>query len=143
MTVRLTPTESDTTPPPPVPAPPLRGDSSVTAPDAPTEGPVDPPPGDPAPASDAGPAADSRRAVRESRRQRRRTAWLCAAVVAACLALTIVVVMLARDRPAAPPSALAPASHGRPLLVPAATLDRAVRPTVPTHGAPAPEGGNP
>ena len=45
-------------------------------------------------------SSDSRIALREARRQRRRIAWLCAAVVAVCLGLTIVVVSLARTRPA-------------------------------------------
>ena len=47
-------------------------------------------------------AGDSRIAHREARRQRRRTAWWCAAFVAVCLGLTIVVVSLARTRPAPP-----------------------------------------
>jgi hypothetical protein len=54
---------------------------------------------------------DGRRALREARRTRRRTAWLCAAVVALCLALTIAVVSLARYRPVPPPAMVASASQ--------------------------------
>jgi hypothetical protein len=89
--------------------------------------------------------AETRQAIRDARRRRRRTAWVCAAVVALCLALTIVVVTLARERPVVPSASLA-ATTGRsphPDLVPAATLDRAVRSTVPSRDAPASEGGNP
>jgi len=145
MTVRLTPTESDT-PPPPVPSPPQPTVLPVTMP---REGPrasaggVEADPGDTLDTADPGAAdpgaadpdtthgtadtpgtvdrtvlspavgpgepvatGEGRRALREARRQRRRTTWLCAAVVAVCLALTIVVVILARDRPAATPGVL-------------------------------------
>ena len=135
MTVRLVPSESDSSPTPP-----------VAAPTAPREPPA-PPPGSTPPSTDAGTTApvarvaaapagtdgvagtvaaapagtepapagavepdtapgvpdpvttESRVALREARRARRRTAWLCAAVVALALALTIVVVSLARIRP--------------------------------------------
>jgi hypothetical protein len=153
MTVRLTPTESDISPQSQVPVPPDPADVQVTAapPDAPvpvgaTGAPVpDAPDGPVRDDGGDGRAAETRRAIREARRQRRRTAWLCAAVVAACLALTIVVVSLARERPVAPPASLAATagSSARPDLVPVPTLDRAVRPTVPSRGAPASEGGNP
>jgi len=90
MTVRLTPTESD----------------GVPEPHAASAGSPEPHAGDPPSTSDAahieadGPdPGDSRRALRESRRQRRRTAWVCAVVVALCLALTIAVVTMARYRP--------------------------------------------
>ncbi|MGP0110845.1 MAG: hypothetical protein ACLPR9_18660 [Acidimicrobiales bacterium] len=121
MTVRMTPTESGTTPRPPDPHPPVPGDA---------------PPG---PSPDR-PRTDGRRALREVRRQRRRLSVLCAVVVAVCLALTILVVDLARNRAAGPQGvgpalALLPATH--PRFVP---LD----PQPPeTHGAAAPEGADP
>jgi hypothetical protein len=91
--------------------------------------------------------AESRRALREARRQRRRAMWLCGAVVALCLALTIVVVTLARYRPLGSSSALsAPAavpSATVPSPAPAPTVDRSTSPAAPFRGAPAPEGGTP
>ena len=128
MTVRLTPTES-APPPRPVATTPHPHDAGIL------------------------PAAESRQELREARRLRRRTAWLCAAIVALCLALTIVAVSLARYRPVGPPAALA--ASGVPALVtgrtdpvpPAATAapvaDRTASAPVPSRGAPAPEGGNP
>ncbi len=70
----------------------------------------------PAAASSAGAGADGgRRAAREARRHRRRVAWACVAVVAACLIATVLVLGVARDRrppgPTALPSALVPAHH--------------------------------
>jgi len=164
MTVRLTPTESDTTPPPQVPAPPNPSDVQVTtgSPEAPATAvptvqdvsdvsvPSDAPDVAHGPAlsdSPEGPdregSAETRQAIREARRRRRRTAWLCAAVVAVALALTIVVVSLARVRPVTPSASLATttATSGRPVRVPTATLDRSSRPIVPSRGATASEGG--
>ncbi len=124
MTVRLTPTESETSPPQNAPAP-------------------------PEPSADGG----SRLALREARRQRRRTAWLCAAIVALCLGLTIVTVMLARYRPLTPSAALAlpvvprvvagPPDPVPPAATAAPVADRTASAPVPSRGAPAPEGGNP
>ena len=128
MTVRLTPIESDSTPTAPVPAPPHLPDVPVTspasAPGAPTSG---------------GTPPDSRIAVREARRTRRRTAWLCAAVVAAALALTIVVVILARDRPL-PAASAATVTLSAPSATPHGST---ALPLGPSPGAAAPEGGNP
>ena len=76
---------------------------------------------------------ESRVALREARRARRRTAWLCAAVVALALALTIVVVSLARIRPIPQSSAAVTTAVTVHILVP----------SVPTPGATAPEGGTP
>ena len=76
---------------------------------------------------------DSRVALREARRVRRRTAWLCVAVVAVALALTIVVVSLARIRPIPQSSAAVTTAVTVHILVP----------SVPTPGATAPEGGTP
>jgi hypothetical protein len=162
MTVRLTPTESDNSPPPQVPSqpePPDAHQASGGVPASPAtradtvaepaagDGPTDgtPPPGDVGP---PGPG-DGRRALREARSQRRRTAWLCAAVVALCLALTIVVVTLARYRPAGPPTGVVtaaltsspyPTSHASTTT---SGVDRTPRPARPSLGAAAPEGGNP
>ena len=61
------------------------------------------PPGAPGPTV----PADTRRELRESRRQRRRTLWLCAGVLAVCLGLTVATVELARSRPVAPAGAAA------------------------------------
>jgi hypothetical protein len=165
MTVRLTPTESDTPPLPQVPAPPDPGDIRVTPQgvnipgDIPTEGNGEvasgPIPGQTPVAEDAPPgppkyagspvAADGRRALREARRQRRRAMWLCAAFVALCLALTIVVVTLARYRPVGPSSALTVTTTVPSAVVPtpAPVVDRVPASTVPSRGAPASEGGNP
>ncbi len=96
MTVRMTPTEPDGAEPDGVQSDGAEPDgaepdgAAASMADTPTEAPED---------SDSGASGDSRRVLRESRRQRRRTAWLCAAVVALCLALTIAVVSLARYRP--------------------------------------------
>jgi len=186
MTVRLTPSESDSSPSAPVAAPPTSSELQVTtsaptpasapdastpdAPDAPDAsdasdtahvGPgavepsamVAPGPGtalpdladvDPVDAAPpvSGPAApDSRVTLREARRARRRTAWLCAAVVALALALTIVVVSLARSRPV--PQSSAP--MGTPVTARMLAARPPVRPAppVPFPGAHAPEGGTP
>jgi len=165
MTVRLTPTESDSPPPPQVPASPTPGDVRVpnravddplstltasAAPDRPTDGdttaPEAPPPAggpgsDPSGAHESPAAVEGRRSLREARRQRRRAMWLCAAVVALCLALTIVVVMLARYRPVSTSSASA-TSVAHPSVA-APVVDHVLVATSPSRGAPAPEGGTP
>ena len=145
MTVRLTPTESDTPPPQPVTAP---TNATVTGPGA--AGAAQTPD-----ANGTHATSDSRRAIREVRRQRRRTAWLCAAFVALCLGLTIVVVSLARDRPVTPPASVAAAAVVPPgpvltaavpsTAVPSTVVPSTVVPStvVPSRGAPPPEGGNP
>ncbi len=134
MTVRLNPTESDS-PPPQVTAPPegVAPAPGATAGDVPERHDRD---------GRMAPAADSRRSLRESRRQRRRAMWLCAAVVALCLALTIVVVTLARSRPVGPPAAWSATPSA--VVRPAATaVDRVMSAPAPSRGAAAPEGGNP
>ncbi|HEY1465897.1 MAG TPA: hypothetical protein VGF11_02490, partial [Acidimicrobiales bacterium] len=50
------------------------------------------------------PTAVGRRALREARRKRQLTAAVCVVVVAALLAITIMIVGIARDRPATPSS---------------------------------------
>jgi hypothetical protein len=180
MTVRLTPSESDSSPSAPVAAPPTSSELQVTtpasapasAPDASTQdaqdtpdtervgpgavepwatvapGPGTAPPGladiDPVDAAPPVPGPvtpDSRVTLREARRARRRTAWLCAAVVALALALTIVVVSLARSRPV--PQSSAP--MGTPVTARMLAAHPPVRPAppVPFPGAHAPEGGTP
>gem|GEM_PF-934154 len=167
--MRLTPTESHTTPPPQVPAPPdprvvrvtaqgvnlpddvptggTTGDGARVTADpmatsAPDDGgaPLHPADDDGSPAAAAG-----RRALREARRQRRWAMWLCAAVVALCLGLTIVVVTLARYRPLNPSSMPTATATVLPATVrtPAPVLVRVLAKTAPSRGAPAPEGGNP
>ena len=165
MTVRLTPTMSDSTPPPQVPSPPQLSDRTVTdaAGDEPASpaseaSPPDPsspdpsngstgaevPPPDHEGAVDSSPATDSRIALRDARRQRRRTAWLCAAILAVCLGLTIVVVSLARTRPAPSPGAAATSAFASDFAVPSTHAPGSpTLPSQPSPGAPAPEGGNP
>ncbi|HEX7444165.1 MAG TPA: hypothetical protein VF320_09775 [Acidimicrobiales bacterium] len=160
MTVRLTPTESDSTPPPHDPFPSEPTDRAAAAPagdtapnssdDSPDDSTAEAP-GDtsiearsstePAePATGPSGAVDSRVALRDARRRRRRVAWWCAALVAISLALTIVVVSLARNRPAPTPGSVVSSA----LVVPSteATGSTAL-PHDPFPGAPAPEGGNP
>jgi hypothetical protein len=48
---------------------------------------------------ESGDSPDTRRELREARRLRRRTLWLCAGVLALCLGLTALTVDLARSRP--------------------------------------------
>jgi hypothetical protein len=138
MTVRPIPTESDGTAP--IQMPELPDASSVGAESQ------DPTSQHPA-TVDATAIGDGRRALREARRQRRRTAWWCAAVVALCLALTIVVVNLARYRPVTPPAALASASPPHPVSTRTPPLSAPVHSAEPASdpflGAPAPGGGTP
>jgi hypothetical protein len=171
MTVRLTPIESDSTPPQQIPAPPNPSGIRVTTSAAPTlPEPVAAPSTAPSASSGSasespggGPSepvsptsADSRRALREAREHRRRVAWACAAVLALCLALTIVMVTLARYRsvppsgsaavtsPLPPSSSLSATADVSTFHQAAATpVDRTVRSPVPSRGAPVPEGGNP
>ena len=170
MTVRLIPTESDSTPTPQDRVPPRTSDGSPSGsastsaatsgaastaaaddppirPEAGTGGLAASPSSDPMEPAEPGEPGhqvhpgspgdhDSRIALREARRQRRRTAWLCAAVVALCLALTIVVVSLARTRPAPSSGTLsAPSAVSTPVSGSLLSAD-------PHLGAPASEGGN-
>jgi hypothetical protein len=156
--VRLTTTESDSTPSQPLPTPPDPPVDRVTnpvisgIPDL-VPAPVDafPAPTAVSPSGLESPAgADSRRALREARVHRRRIAWLSVAVVSLCLALTIVSVTLARYRTAGPSDSITTSTvstvHSAPPTVNpprAALVDRSLRSPVPSRGAPAPEGGNP
>jgi hypothetical protein len=60
------------------------------------------------------PTAVGRRALREARRKRQLTAAVCVVVVAALLAITIMIVGIARDRPATPSSSGVAAGSGLP-----------------------------
>ncbi len=119
MTVRLIPTESGSATTARVPIQTDSSDETVTVPArVPMPGPPNPgttraettgttgatDPADPDPAAVDPPAA-GRRALRQARSQRRRTALLCAVVLFVCFALTLLIVGLARDR-AAPPAAV-------------------------------------
>jgi hypothetical protein len=155
MTVRLTPTESDNNPPPQVLLSPEPCDVTVTPPaadppgapseDASTDETADLPDGPPAAGQGCtGPGGgDSRITLREARRQRRRVAWLCVAVVVISLGLTIVVVSLARSRPAPSAGVVAPSSITALVVPSTPTLGSTSPPSYPHPGAPAPEGGKP
>jgi hypothetical protein len=64
------------------------------------------------------PTAVGRRALREARRKRQLTAAVCVAVILALLAVTIMIVGIARDRPATPSSSGVATSSGRPGSIP-------------------------
>jgi hypothetical protein len=64
------------------------------------------------------PTAVGRRALREARRKRQLTAALCVVVVVALLAITIMIVGFARDRPATPSSSGLAVSSGLPGSIP-------------------------
>jgi hypothetical protein len=130
MTVRMTQSKSGTTPPStsPYPARPsghpdlseLAGTELASPPEDPSVDPelVVPVESDPGPGPDAAdlppPAADhaSRteglRAVRAERHRRRVLSLACAALVAACLVITILIVGLARTRSSGPSAARTP-----------------------------------
>lgn len=61
-----------------------------------------------------GPPTAGRRALREARRKRQLTAAVCVVVVLALLAITIMIVGFARDRPATPSSSGVAATSGLP-----------------------------
>ena len=64
------------------------------------------------------PTTSGRRALREARRKRQLTAAVCVVVVAALLAITIMIVGVARDRPAAPSSSGVATTSGLPGSIP-------------------------
>jgi hypothetical protein len=64
------------------------------------------------------PAAVGRRALREARRKRQITAAVCVVVVAALLAITIMILGIARDRPGAPVSSGVAIGSGLPGSIP-------------------------
>jgi hypothetical protein len=82
-----------------------------------TATPTHPDPDEQLPGVAATEPAETRRALRVARRQRRHLATLCAVVVAVCLVLTLLIVSLARDRApgtvSGPPLAVAVAPAGR------------------------------
>lgn len=119
MSVRMTLDEDDTTGV--VPVSPRPSGVGVPVPAA-------------APEPAAGPDTAGRRALREARRQRRRLMAVCALIIAACLVMTVLIVGMARDRPAqSGPTGVVL----QPLVLSPTTPYPAVPP-----GAPAPEGGH-
>ncbi len=64
------------------------------------------------------PTAVGRRALREARRKRQLISAVCVVVVVALLAITIMIVGIARDRPATPSSSGVAAGAGRPGSIP-------------------------
>jgi hypothetical protein len=150
MTVRLIPTESGSAAPARVPIQTESSDETVTDPaPAPTPGPPDPATthadateaadhADPLPAA-VDPPTDGRRALRQARSQRRRTALLCAVVLFVCLAVALLIVGLARDRAAPPAAALSFASVPAPT---SATSTVPVPPQTRPDAAMASEGDN-
>jgi hypothetical protein len=101
MSVWTTLSETDTTEVAVVPGPPAQPGTTFT-------------PFPPVPRADPGrmtvaepqepPTTSGRRALREARRKRQLAAAVCVVVVAALLAITIMIVGIARDRPATPSS---------------------------------------
>ncbi|HUD15982.1 MAG TPA: hypothetical protein VMQ59_01920 [Acidimicrobiales bacterium] len=82
---------------------------------------------------------EGRQALRAARRQRRRIAIGCALVVALCLAVTLVIVGIARDRTTGGPQTVVPGvlTGSHQVDLPTA----AHHPPTESHGAPAPTGG--
>jgi hypothetical protein len=122
MTVRMTQSKSGTTPPStsPYPARPsghpdlseLAGTELAAPPEAPSIEPelvvpVETDPG-PGPAADHASRTEGLRAVRAERHRRRVLSLACAALVAACLIVTILIVGLARTRSSGPSAARSP-----------------------------------
>ncbi len=107
---------------------------------APPAEPETAPPAEPEVASDA--RTEGRREMRAARRRRRRISIGCAVLIAACTAVTLLVVAIARDRSpnplvVNPPGAIITSSSAR---YPAAVPDHL---SIETLGAPAPPGGHP
>jgi hypothetical protein len=115
MSVWTTLSETDTAEVAIVPGPPVQPGTSFT-------------PFPPVPRADPGrmtvdepqepPTAVGRRALREARRKRQLTAAVCVVVVVALLAITIMIVGFARDRPATPSSSGVAATSGLPGSIP-------------------------
>ena len=113
MSVWTTLNESDTAEADIVPGPPLS---------RPLRSLIPSPPADPGPMTvdepNGPPAAVGRRALREARRKRQITAAVCVVVVAALLAITIMILGIARDRPGAPASSGVAVGSGLPGSIP-------------------------
>jgi hypothetical protein len=86
MSERMTLAEDDTT------------EVAISSPLAPFEAPFPALAGKPKPVVSAG--AVSRKVLREERRERQRVAVICALVVALCMGMTVLILSIARDRPA-------------------------------------------
>jgi len=132
MTVRMTQSKSGTTPPSTSPYPArqsghpdlseLAGTELAAPPEAPSVQPelvvpveTDPGPGPatapiPPPTADHASRAEGLRAVRAERHRRRVLSLACAALVAACLVITILIVGLARTRASGPSAARSPSA---------------------------------
>jgi hypothetical protein len=91
MSERITLAEDDTT------------EVAISSPLAPFEA---PPPVSPVlaekpkPVESVGAVAVTRKVLREERRERQRVAAICALVVALCMGMTVLILTIARDRPA-------------------------------------------
>jgi hypothetical protein len=136
MTVRMTQTKSDTTPPStsPYPArpsghPDLAELAGTTGPDGPDpeaapavtgQGPPSEAAADRPPAADHSSRIEGLRAVRAERHRRRVLSLACAALVAACLVVTILIVGLARTRSSGPDAPRPPSALTAAGRVPAA-----------------------
>ncbi len=83
---------------------------------------------------------DSRRNLRVARQQRRRLSILCAVLVAVCLAVTILIVSLARTRTSGPTTVVPAWALSAPSPAPASVVPTIHR--IVSHGATAPEGAN-
>jgi hypothetical protein len=83
--------------------------------------------------------AESRRALRAHRRQRRRIAIGCAVFITVCVVITLVIVNIARDRTSTPQSA-APSPEGAVVHIDRSFI--ALAPSTDIPGAPAPVGGH-
>jgi hypothetical protein len=64
------------------------------------------------------PTTVGRRALREARRKRQLTTAVCVVVIAALLAITIMILGIARDRPGAPASSGVAVGSGLPGSIP-------------------------
>jgi hypothetical protein len=97
---------------------------------SPTESGTTTPSSDPSP--DHAVHAESRRALRAHRRQRRRIAIGCAVFIAVCVVITLVIVDIARDRTSAPQS-VGPSRQGAVVHI-----DRSSIAPTPSTDTPAP-----
>lgn len=127
MSERMTPAEDDTTG---VVSPSPRSSSEAVSPETPTGSEPNPQPS-PEPVRLVG--TTSRRILREERRERQRVAVICGLVVVACVAMTVFILGMARDRPAGSTPAGASVAVAHPALIVQSL-------SIP--GASAPEGGH-
>jgi hypothetical protein len=132
-------TDAPSTDPGPPPTAPVPVVSRVVPPASPDEGAVESA-GTPSSEPAGTPTASPRQALRATRRHRRRI-WLgCAVLITVCLVITLLIVGLARDRPA-PPQGLSAAGPG--LGVAGGGSPLSLIPSITEHDAAASRGGNP